>query len=79
MIIRKEYIDYLIKFKDMELIKVVTGVRRCGKSTLFITGNISKLSSKAKYTFASVCASTPWVLSTTSIAPSQAAKLLLTS
>lgn len=36
MIIRKEYIDYLIKFKDMELIKVVTGVRRCGKSTLFI-------------------------------------------
>ena len=36
MIIRKEYIDYLIKFKDMELIKVVTGVRWCGKSTLFI-------------------------------------------
>lgn len=36
MIIRKEYINYLIKFKDMALIKVVTGVRRCGKSTLFI-------------------------------------------
>lgn len=36
MIIRKEYINYLIKFKDMDLIKVVTGVRRCGKSTLFI-------------------------------------------
>lgn len=36
MIIRKEYINYLIKFKDMDLIKVVTGVRRWGKSTLFI-------------------------------------------
>lgn len=36
MIIRKEYINYLIKFKDMDLIKVVTGVRWCGKSTLFI-------------------------------------------
>lgn len=36
MIIRKEYINYLIKFKDMDLIKVVTGVRRCGKSTLFM-------------------------------------------
>ena len=30
-----------------------------GKSTLFNTGNISKLLSIAKYTFASVCASTP--------------------
>ena len=30
-----------------------------GMSTLFITGTISKLSSKAKYTFAKVCASTP--------------------
>lgn len=36
MIIRKEYINYLINFKDMDLIKVVTGVRRCGKSTLFV-------------------------------------------
>ena len=36
MIIRKEYIDYIIKFKDMALIKVITGIRRCGKSTLFM-------------------------------------------
>lgn len=35
LIIRKEYIDRLIMFKDKQLIKVVTGVRRCGKSTLF--------------------------------------------
>ena len=50
-----------------------------GKSTLFITGTISRLSSKARYTLANVWASTPWVLSTTRIAPSQAAKLLETS
>lgn len=36
MIIRKEYIDYIIKYKDMALIKVITGIRRCGKSTLFM-------------------------------------------
>lgn len=35
MISRKEYIDSLIHFKDKNLIKVVTGIRRCGKSTLF--------------------------------------------
>jgi len=32
---RKEYLENLIQFKDKELIKVITGVRRCGKSTLF--------------------------------------------
>ncbi|GAA6492324.1 ATP-binding protein [Candidatus Bariatricus faecipullorum] len=31
---RKEYLDKLIAFKDKQLIKVITGVRRCGKSTL---------------------------------------------
>lgn len=31
---RKEYLDKLIGFRDTQLIKVVTGVRRCGKSTL---------------------------------------------
>ena len=36
MIIRQEYINYILKFKDMDLIKVITGVRRCGKSTLFL-------------------------------------------
>lgn len=35
MINREEYLNKLIKFKDKELIKVVTGIRRCGKSTLF--------------------------------------------
>lgn len=34
MIQRKEYLDKLIAFKDKQLIKVVTGIRRCGKSTL---------------------------------------------
>lgn len=35
MINRPEYLEELISFKDKDLIKVVTGIRRCGKSTLF--------------------------------------------
>lgn len=35
MINRQEYLDFLIKLKDKQIIKVVTGIRRCGKSTLF--------------------------------------------
>ena len=34
MIERPNYINQLIKFKDKELIKIITGIRRCGKSTL---------------------------------------------
>lgn len=34
MVIRKQYLDKLIHLKDKQIIKVVTGVRRCGKSTL---------------------------------------------
>ena len=36
MIIRKKYLNYLIEAKDTEFIKVVTGVRRSGKSTLLL-------------------------------------------
>ena len=32
---RKEYLDFLVKSKDRQIIKIVSGVRRCGKSTLF--------------------------------------------
>jgi predicted AAA+ superfamily ATPase len=35
MIDRPEYLKKLLGFKDKDLIKIVTGVRRCGKSTLF--------------------------------------------
>jgi predicted AAA+ superfamily ATPase len=35
MIPRQKYIENLIRFRDKQLIKVVTGIRRCGKSTLF--------------------------------------------
>ena len=35
MVERKEYLEKLKKWKDKDLIKVVTGIRRCGKSTLF--------------------------------------------
>lgn len=33
-IIRKEHLDKLIALKDKQIIKVITGIRRCGKSTL---------------------------------------------
>ncbi len=32
---RSEYLDFLRRWKDRKVIKVVSGVRRCGKSTLF--------------------------------------------
>ena len=35
MIERLEYLDDLKRWKDKDLIKVITGIRRCGKSTLF--------------------------------------------
>ena len=34
MVQRNEYLKQLIKWKDEQVIKVVTGIRRCGKSTL---------------------------------------------
>lgn len=34
MIDRPNYINELVKFKDKDLIKIITGIRRCGKSTL---------------------------------------------
>ena len=34
MIERKNYLQKLIPWKDEQIIKVVTGIRRCGKSTL---------------------------------------------
>ena len=36
MVKRVEYFERLLKCKDKELIKVITGVRRCGKSTLLL-------------------------------------------
>lgn len=35
LIPRKEYLDWLCRWRDKQIIKVVSGVRRCGKSTLF--------------------------------------------
>ena len=35
MIERNDYLESLISFKDKNLIKVITGIRRCGKSTMF--------------------------------------------
>ena len=35
MIERTEYLDWLKSWKEQQIIKVVSGVRRCGKSTLF--------------------------------------------
>ena len=35
MMKRDSYLNDLISFKDKNLIKVITGIRNCGKSTLF--------------------------------------------
>ena len=32
---RKEYLDWMLRWREQQIIKVVSGVRRCGKSTLF--------------------------------------------
>lgn len=34
LVVREEYLAQLISWRDKKLIKVITGVRRCGKSTL---------------------------------------------
>ena len=36
MLVRKKYLEQLIRSKDLNLIKVITGVRRSGKSTLLL-------------------------------------------
>ena len=35
MIERSEYLNKLIYWKDKQIIKIITGIRRCGKSTIF--------------------------------------------
>lgn len=34
LINRPEYLNQLIQNKDVDLVKIVTGIRRCGKSSL---------------------------------------------
>ena len=34
MILRKQYIKKISQYKEKELVKVITGIRRCGKSVL---------------------------------------------
>ena len=36
MIIREEYLNKLKSLKDKNIIKIVSGIRRCGKSTLLL-------------------------------------------
>ena len=31
---RNNYLEKLIAFRDKHIIKIITGIRRCGKSTL---------------------------------------------
>ena len=47
MINREEYLDELIRWKDKDLIKVVTGIRRCGKSVI-LNQIIEELKDKRK-------------------------------
>ena len=41
MIIRKDYFEEVLAFRDKQIIKVITGLRRCGKS-LFMEQLIAK-------------------------------------
>ncbi len=41
MIERKKYLDKLIRKKENGLVKVITGIRRCGKSYLLFKTQIS--------------------------------------
>ena len=34
MIERKDYMERLVGYRDKQVIKIITGIRRCGKSTL---------------------------------------------
>lgn len=36
LIARPEYMSFLQRYRERNLIKVISGVRRCGKSTLFL-------------------------------------------
>jgi len=36
MLLRKSYIDQIMPFIDMPLVKILTGIRRCGKSTILL-------------------------------------------
>ena len=36
MIERIQYLERLERWKDKQVIKVITGIRRCGKSTLMV-------------------------------------------
>ena len=48
MLKRDKYLDQLIEVKDLNLIKVITGVRRCGKSTLLLQYRDYLLENKIK-------------------------------
>ena len=45
MVERKEYLDQLWAWKDERQIKVVTGIRRCGKSVSAVQQFVDKLNS----------------------------------
>ena len=34
LINRPQYLQHLIQNKDVDLVKIITGIRRCGKSSL---------------------------------------------
>ena len=34
MIVRPQYMDILKKYRNVKLVKILAGIRRCGKSTI---------------------------------------------
>lgn len=61
MINRPSYVDRIMAYTDTPFVKVLTGVRRCGKSTV-LKMIMQRLQEERGFrrTGSSACVSTPW-------------------
>ncbi|MCL2651736.1 MAG: hypothetical protein FWD60_12045 [Candidatus Azobacteroides sp.] len=62
MIERKEYLDKLLSYKDKDIIKVATGLRRSGKSTLLELFRNRLLESGITLEQTHICCRVNWLL-----------------
>ena len=63
MINRPLYVDKIMAYTDTPFVKVLTGVRRCGKSTV-LKMIMEKLQQSMAFRLSglSVCVSIPWIM-----------------
>jgi len=53
LINRPEYLNQLIQNRDVDLVKIVTGIRRCGKSSLL--DSVGRYDVKGKQLLKTLC------------------------